>query len=143
MKKKITISIGIMALMIVCIALAFSDSHQTNIRYLMWKWRWTDYSPETSMRYMTCDGNFHKSLEGKTETEIRKWFPDLRVETKPDQYLDASKPFFIDAPDFLWIGDTQWAIGFENDRVKGFYLIKGYPKLEDRKVSNQNIDPTR
>jgi len=121
--------------MILIIGLAFSDSHQMNLPYLMWKWGWTDYSPETSMRYMTCDGDFQKSLEGKTKIEILHWFPDLRVETKPDQYLDASKPFFIDVPDFLWIGDTQWAIGFENNRVKGFYLIKGNPKLEDRNFS--------
>lgn len=139
MKKKVTISIGISALLIACTALALSDNHQTNIRYLMWKWGWTNYSPETSMRYMTCDGDFQKSLEGKTKTEIRKWFPDLRVETKPDQYLDTSQPFFIGVPDFLWIGDTQWAIGFENNRVEGFYLIKGNPKLEDRRFSNNHV----
>ena len=89
MKKKITTSLGITALLIVCIALAFSDSHQTNIRYLMWKWGWTDYSPEISMRYMTVDAPFRNSLKGKDRQEIAKWFPDLRVETKPEQYLEC------------------------------------------------------
>jgi hypothetical protein len=134
MKKKIIIISTICIPLLMLIGLGFTDGHNTNLKYLMWKWGWTDYSPEICMRYMSCDGHFQTSLEGKTKTEIRKWFPDLRLETNPDQYLDARKPFFIDVPDFLWIGDTQWAIGFENNRVKGFYLIKGNPRLDDRKL---------
>jgi len=107
----------------------------------MWKWGWTDYSPEISMRYMNVDPSFRDSLKGMTITEIMKWFPDLREEENPDQYLDSSQPFYIETPDFLWIGDTQWAIGFKSKKVEEFYLIKGNPKLGNRKPFQPPLSP--
>lgn len=105
----------------------------------MWKWGVANYKPEISLRYLNVDPSFRTSLNGLSKHEVKKWFPDLRTETKPQRYLDTNEPFFISNPDFLWIGDSQWAIEFHDGKVSGFALIKGWPKPQDRRAFSEGI----
>jgi hypothetical protein len=103
----------------------------------MWKWGWADYSQEACLLLFSVDGSFKQSLHGLSKSQIQKWFPDLRIETKPEQYLDRNQPFYISSQDFLWIGASQRAIEFEDGKVTAFSLIKGAPKPEDRQVFSE------
>jgi hypothetical protein len=133
-KRVITIRIAVAVCLAILILVlrVIADTPQTNPRYVMWKWGWAGYSQDVFVKYFIVDSTFRKSLHDTDKREIRKWFPDLRRETKPEKYLDRNQPFFISSPDFLWIGATQWAIEFQDGKVTGFALIKDGVQLEDR-----------
>ena len=105
----------------------------------MWKRGWANWSPDVCLRYLSVDASFRRSLHGLSKTEIREWFPDLRIEMKPEQYLDRSQPFYISSSDFLWIGASQLAIEFHDGKVTKFALIKGEPQEETRRAFSQGV----
>src|SRR5438270_14098635 len=61
-----------------------ADSHHLNLRYVMWKHHAWRFEPEFMLKYLTSDGDFTISLEGKTKEEIQRFFPVL---TPPDRAL--------------------------------------------------------
>ena len=136
-KRIIKIIIAVCLVLLILALKVISDTPQTNPRYLMWKWGRTGYSQDVFVKYFIVDSDFQRSLHGMSKKDIRKWFPDLRRETKPQRYLDRSQPFFISSPDFLWIGATQWAIEFKDGKVTGFALIKDGFQLEDRQAFSE------
>ena len=102
-----------------------SDSHNTSIRFIAWKWGYGSYENSQAMRFINLDPEFRDSLKGKTLDEVRHWFPDLR---KPGEntnsYQDRDKDYTI-GKDFRWIGESNWGIEFVNGRVHEFDCVKG------------------
>ena len=76
------------------------------------------------MKYLNVDVGFRRSLEGKSPEELAKWFPDLRPPEKANGY---QKPYndSVGTKDFLWIGDSAWAIVFKKGKLASFVLLKG------------------
>ncbi len=134
MRKRIIISVAACLALLVPVFIVIGDTRHTNLRYLMWKWGWTDYSQDVCIGLFRADSSFKQSLRGLSKKDIQKWFPDLRHETKPERYLDRNQLYFISSPDFLWIGVTQLVIEFEDGKVTGFTESKNASHLEDRQA---------
>lgn len=131
MKKKVLL-IGIVVAAFVPIGLAWffycgpgsDQSHRTNRQYLLWKSGKAAYDPAVALRFIGVDVEFRVSLRGRSEEEVRKWFPDLR---SPDDASEYQRCYDQDIKEmsFLWIGDSAWGIEFDRGRVKEFHLWKG------------------
>jgi len=132
MKKNIILVVLFLFILIFTLFLLI-DHHEYNLVYNLWKIGLFRNELKNNTKYLTVDAKLINNLKGKTKTEILKWYPDLRVEQHPEIYLDRGNPFYINSSDFLWIADTQWVIEFENEKVIDITLIKGIPKIENRK----------
>ena len=126
MKKKIIIgtAVGFIVIITVLLLTGGGDSHHTNLKHLLWKWRILSYDPAASLRYLEPDLAFRQSLHGKTRVEVNKWFPDLRSINNGNEYQKYYNQH-LQNKDFLWIGDSHWGIEFEDGKVKKFRLLKG------------------
>ena len=102
-----------------------ADSHHVNLRWLLWKHHLWPYDPDIALRYLNVDGDFRASLAGKTKAEIQQWFPVLLP--KDEAILPSQKYYSkeIQTPDFFWIGDSTWAVWFEDGKLKDIEPIKG------------------
>lgn len=120
---------GILVLLIaggifIVISLGGADSHHTNAKYILWKHHLWRYDPDLALRYFNVDVDFRLSLNGKSRSQLQRWFPVLKPIDPSDSYL----PYCGDrvwTPGFVWIDDTRWGVVFENGRVKDIVLFKG------------------
>ena len=104
--------------------LATADSHHINLRYLLWKRHLWPYSPSLALRYFNVDTEFRTSLEGKTQQEIKQWFPVLYSKDESDAYQRCYAKDIAD-PDFVWIDRSWWGIHFREGKVNDIRLFKG------------------
>ena len=100
------------------------ESHRTDVEYLLWKWDYLGYDPWVALKYLNLDVSLRHSLVGKTESEVKKWFPILVM---PENGTEYQKQYsdWVKETEFLWIDESAWVIEFENGKVKGFRLLKG------------------
>ena len=124
-KRAIVVGVLLVALITVWILfLESADSHHLSPRHFLWKHGLWPYSPEVALRYFNVDRELRLSLNGKTRSEITKWFPRLIPPAQADDYQRSYNKDVEDL-DFLWIDDSAWGIVFEENRVKEFRLLKG------------------
>jgi hypothetical protein len=102
------------------------DAHQANLRYILWKHHAWPYQ-EFMLPYLSVDGEFTMSLIGKSRGEIQGYFPML---VPPDRTVLPSQQYYsrqmiAQGADYLWIGDSNFAVHFENGRVVYVGPIKG------------------
>lgn len=113
-----TVSIGLIGAL-----LGTLDDPRINVPYLAWKHGFRDFDPAV-LRLLGRDPKFIEALEGKTETELRAWFPDLRTPDRANpnqqhyQALTARR-------DLRWIGESLFVVEFERGRVARICLWKG------------------
>lgn len=127
MTHRMAIAIGLLvsgAMLVALVVLIATADCRTNYRYLMWKWGYGQYDPETSLRYMCHDCAFRQSLVGKTKTEIRRLFPRLAAPADGNQY-QRRYANEVQKMDFVWIDESNFGFEFVNGRVKAVHLIKG------------------
>jgi hypothetical protein len=105
-------------------SLGVADNHRTNLGYLSWKWGWTEFDQEVSLRFLNADLRFRQSLYGKTKAELQELFPDLRPRTESNQYQRYYLPQLAGL-DFFWIGESAWGVEFRGGKLKEFHLLKG------------------
>jgi len=125
MRIKKTIWTGVVAICAITVwTLGSLDSHRTNAHYLGWKIGILPFDQAIALKYINVDIGFRRSLEGKTPEELARWFPDLRVPERANpyqkQYNDSLR-----TKEFLWIGDSAWAMVFRKGRLVEFMLLKG------------------
>ena len=106
--------------------LGTADAHQTNVVYLLWKTGLTPGNWRVGTHYLGRDTAFQTSLCRRTERELARWFPVL---VKPSQG-NAHQRRYMRRPDMVdancrWVGDTDWAILFQNGRVTSIMKVKG------------------
>ncbi len=79
------------------------------------------------LKYLTSDGEFVLSLEGKTKEEIQRYFPVLiPPDRSVDDYQKFYNQYFIEHhTDVLWIGDSGFAVEFQDGRATFVGPIKG------------------
>jgi hypothetical protein len=77
--------------------------------------------------FLSVDGEFVMSLRGKTKAEIQRYFPVLIPPDRANtQYQQAySKGMIEHHLDYLWIGDSDYAVQFEDGRAVYVGPIKG------------------
>ena len=100
------------------------DSHDLNARYLGWKMGILPFDQTRCMKYIGVDVRFRKSLEGKTPGELSTLFPDLRPASKANAYQRHYNDH-VGTQDFLWIGDSGWAMIFKKGKLLTVVLMKG------------------
>ena len=129
MKRRwITRTIGLVAVALVALGLfvvGTADSHHVNLRWILWKHHLWPYDPDIALRYLNVDGDFRASLQGKTKAEIQRWFPILLPK---GEAITGSQKYYskeIQRPDFFWIGDSTWAVWFQDGKLKDIETIKG------------------
>jgi hypothetical protein len=102
------------------------DAHQANLRYILWKHHAWPYQ-EFMLPYLSVDGEFTMSLTGKSRAEIQRYFPTLippdRAALPSQQYY--SRQILAQGADILWIGDSNFAVRFENGKVAYVGPVKG------------------
>lgn len=102
------------------------DAYQANWRYILWKHHAWPLQP-FMLAYLSSDGEFVMSLRGRTKADMQRYFPVL---IPPDRAItqyqkDYSKYMLEQHSDFLWIGDSDYAVVFERERVVYVGPIKG------------------
>jgi len=108
------------------IVLSTIDAYQVNLRYILWKhhaWPLQRFM----LSFLSVDGEFTMSLNGKTKEEIQRYFPLL---IPSDRAITPYQKFYsqsmIQHPgDCLWIGDSGYAVEFEDGKVIYVGPIKG------------------
>ena len=107
------------------VAMAISDSHRTNLRYLMWKHHLCSYQPDLSLRYLNVDVHFFTSLIGKSRSELKFWYPNITKVSPSDPARQHYKEL-VEQPGFMWLDHgSNWAIVFEDEKVKDIFVVKG------------------
>ena len=102
------------------------DAHQVNLRYILWKHHaWPQQ--RFMLPFLSVDGEFTMSLRGKTRAEIQRYFPVLiRPELAITEYQRFYSQDMIEHHrDYLWIGDSDYAVQFEDGKVVYVGPIKG------------------
>lgn len=122
--KKWIIPCVLAVVALLLLAAGTTDSHHTDAKYIMWKLGWAQVEPETTLQYLNVDVRFRQYLRGKTKSEVKKWFPDLRPPSEANEYQQYYAQFLKEM-DFLWIGESAWGIEFQEGKVKRFHLWKG------------------
>lgn len=126
MRRSSSVIVGLTTILILGVGafVAFDDSHHTNLPWLLWKHHLLPYNRERALRYLNADVDFRLSLNGKSNEQLRAWFPILSS-------IDSSDPFlaycgdYVRDPEFRWIDGTRWGVIFEHGRVKEIVLVKG------------------
>jgi hypothetical protein len=108
------------------IVLSTIDAYQVNLRYILWKHHAWPYQ-RFMLSFLSVDGEFTMSLHGKTKEEMQRHFPLLipadRAITPYQKWYSQS---MIRHPkDCLWIGDSGYAVQFEDGKVVYVGPIKG------------------
>lgn len=110
-----------------CVALlSVIDAYQVNLRYILWKHHAWPHQ-RFMLSFLSVDGEFVMSLKGKTKTEIERYFPVL---VPPDRAITPYQKFYSQdmiqhQNDYLWIGDSGYAVQFEDGKVAYVGPIKG------------------
>lgn len=108
------------------VCLCVTDAYQVNLRYILWKHHVWPYE-RFMLPFLSVDGEFVMSLKGKTKIEIERYFPVL---VPPDLAITPYQKFYSrdmiqHQSDYLWIGDSGYAVQFEDGKVIYVGPIKG------------------
>ncbi len=122
---RILILVVLLAISGSIVTLSFVDAHQANLRWILWKHHLWPYDANIALRYLNVDVGFRQSLEGKTRSDIQRFFPVL---VSPDHPLTAEQKYYskdMHDRDWWWIDDSNWAILFDGGKVEDIRPIKG------------------
>jgi hypothetical protein len=102
------------------------DAHQVNLRYILWKHHLWPHQ-RFMLPFLSVDGEFSLSLKGKTKAEIQRYFPVLiPPELAITEYQRSYNLEMVKhRRDYLWIGDSGYAVQFEDGKVVYVGPVKG------------------
>lgn len=120
------VSLSVAGLVAGIVFFSLIDAYQANLRYILWKHHAWPYQ-EFMLPFLSVDGEFTMSLNGKSRAEIQRYFPML---IPPDRAVGPSQQYYSrqmieQGRDCLWIGDSNFAVQFEKGRVVYVGPIKG------------------
>lgn len=117
-------SVGLFFVVGVAVLCLTADSHNSNYKYLLWKHGYREFDPAIACRYLHVDSDFRMSLIGKTKDEMRAVFPILKDRALSNEYQQHYNQF-LESQDALWIGESNWAAIFQNEKLVEIQLLKG------------------
>ncbi len=131
MKKKTKVRLMMMAIMatifltILGTFVATSqDSHNFNVRYRLWKLGIEEWDPSFG-RWLLVDRSLSASLSGKMRQEVEKLIPDLHdTPRNRHQKMGPDINKGEDSEQYLWIGDSNLLVRFDDSRFASFWVIK-------------------
>ncbi|MFP6582643.1 MAG: hypothetical protein VCD00_08820 [Candidatus Hydrogenedentota bacterium] len=121
--RKTAIFLGV-AIIFLAFCLLLGPSHQTNIRYVAWKWGYGELEPDYALRFFAVDVKFRMGLYGKSKVEFEEFFPILKSPDLANDYQESYHEH-MKIGDFYWMGETAWVVEFEDGVVSEIYPMKG------------------
>ena len=100
-----------------------ADSHY-GFQYVMWKHGFGFFNAKIVYRLLNTDPDLRQSLIGTDRSKIKTIFPDAKETINANQYQAYYSQYLKDQ-DFLWLGESSWAVIFKDNKLTAFRMMKG------------------